>query len=162
MWTMMEQLKFEGKWQRWVAFGFGSGLSPVAPGTAGTLVGVVVVVLLQFLPTAVSLLCTLFIVLCSIWIAGVVTRQMGIKDHPSIVIDEIAGYVVTMTMIPLTWWTVISGFLIFRLLDIYKPPPANWLDENCTGGFGITADDVVAGIYANLILNGLLYFVGAI
>ena len=67
-------------------------------------------------------------------------RQIGIEDHPSIVIDEIAGYVVAMTMIPLTWWTVTAGFLIFRLLDIYKPPPASWLDRNCTGGFGITAE----------------------
>ena len=105
---------------------------------------------------------TLLIVLLSVWLAGVVTRQIGIEDHPSIVIDEIAGYVVAMTMIPLTWWTVTAGFLIFRLLDIYKPPPASWVDRNCTGGFGITADDVVAGIYTNLIMHGLLYFVGLI
>ena len=117
---------------------------------------------LSVLPTVVALLGTLLIVLLSVWLAGVVTRQIGIEDHPSIVIDEIAGYVLTMTMIPLTWWTVIAGFLIFRLLDIYKPPPAGWLDRNCTGGFGITADDVVAGIYANLIMHGLLYFVGLI
>ena len=159
---MVERLKFEGKWQRWVAFGFGSGLSPVAPGTAGTLIGIPVVIFFQFLPTVVVLLGTLLIVLVSVWLAGAVTRQIGIEDHPSIVIDEIAGYVLAMTMIPLAWWTVIAGFLIFRLLDIYKPPPAGWLDRNCTGGFGITADDVVAGIYANLIMHGLLYFVGLI
>ena len=159
---MVERLKFQGDWQRWVALGFGSGLLPVAPGTAGTLIGIPVVILFQFLPTAVMLLGTLLIVLLSVWLAGAVTRQIGIEDHPSIVIDEIAGYVVAMTMIPLTWWTVIAGFLIFRLLDIYKPPPANWLDRNCTGGFGITADDVVAGIYTNLIMHGLLYFVGFI
>ena len=159
---MVGRLKFEGKWQRWVAFGFGSGLSPVAPGTAGTLIGIPVVIFFQFLPTVVVLLGTLLIVLLSVWLAGVVTRQIGIEDHPSIVIDEIAGYVLTMAMIPLTWWTVITGFLIFRLLDIYKPPPAGWLDRNCTGGFGITADDVVAGIYANLIMHGLLYFVDLI
>ena len=98
-------------------------------------------------------------ILFSIWIAGEVTRQIGVEDHPSIVIDEIAGYVVAMAMIPLTWWTVITGFLVFRFLDIYKPPPARWLDRNCTGGFGITADDIVAGVYANLIMHGLLYFV---
>ena len=159
---MVEQLKFEGKWQRWVAFGFGSGLSPVAPGTAGTLIGIPVVIFFQFLPTVVALIGTLLIVLISVWLAGVVTRQIGIEDHPSIVIDEIAGYVLAMTMIPLTWSTVIAGFLIFRLLDIFKPPPAGWLDRNCTGGFGITADDIVAGIYANLIMHGLLYFVGLI
>ena len=159
---MVERLKFEGKWQRWVAFGFGSGLSPVAPGTVGTLIGIPVVIFFQFLPTAVVLLGTLLIVLLSVWLAGVVTRQIDIEDHPSIVIDEIAGYVMAMAMIPLTWWTVITGFLIFRLLDIYKPPPVGWLDRNCTGGFGITADDVVAGIYANIIMHGLLYFVGLI
>jgi phosphatidylglycerophosphatase A len=159
---MVEQLKFEGKWQRWVAFGFGSGLSPVAPGTAGTLIGIPVVIFFQFLPTVVALLGALSIVLLSMWLAGVVTRQVGIEDHPSIVIDEIAGYVLAMTMIPLTWWTVISGFLIFRLFDIYKPPPIGWLDRNCTGGFGITADDVVAGIYANLTLHGLVYCVNLI
>ena len=159
---MVERLKLQGEWQRWVAFGFGSGLLPVAPGTAGTLIGIPVVILFQFLPTAVMLLGTLLIVLLSVWLAGAVTRQIGIEDHPSIVIDEIAGYVLAMTMIPLTWWTVIAGFLIFRLLDIFKPPPAGWLDRNCSGGFGITADDVVAGIYANLIMHGLLYFVGLI
>ena len=157
---MVERLKLQGEWQRGVAFGFGSGLLPVAPGTAGTLIGIPVVILFQFLPTAVMLLGTLLIVLLSVWLAGAVTRQIGIEDHPSIVIDEIAGYVVAMTMIPLTWWTVTAGFLIFRLLDIYKPPPASWVDRNCTGGFGITADDVVAGIYTNLIMHGLLYFVG--
>ena len=159
---MVERLKFEGKWQRWVAFGFGSGLSPVAPGTVGTLIGIPVVIFFQFLPTAVVLLGTLLIVLLSVWLAGVVTRQIDIEDHPSIVIDEIAGYVMAMAMIPLTWWTVITGFLIFRLLDIYKPPPVGWLDRNCTGGLGITADAVVAGIYANIIMHGLLYFVGLI
>ena len=159
---MGERLKFQGEWQRWVAFGFGSGLLPVAPGTAGTLIGIPVVILFQFLPTTVMLLGVLLIVLLSVWLSGVVTRQIGIEDHPSIVIDEIAGYVVAMTMIPLTWWTVTVGFVIFRLFDVYKPPPANWLDRNCTGGFGITADDVVAGIYTNLILHGLLYFVGLI
>jgi phosphatidylglycerophosphatase A len=159
---MVERLKFQGEWQRWVVFGFGAGLLPLAPGTAGTLIGIPVVILFQFLPTAVMLLGVLLIVLLSVWLAGAVTRQIGIEDHPSIVIDEIAGYVVAMTMIPLTWWTVTVGFVIFRLFDVYKPPPANWLDRNCTGGFGITADDVVAGIYTNLILHGLLYFVGLI
>ena len=159
---MVERLKLQGEWQRWVAFGFGSGLLPVAPGTAGTLIGIPVVILFQFLPTAVMLLGTLLIVVLSVWLAGAVTRQIGIEDHPSIVIDEIAGYVLAMTMIPLTWWTVIAGFLIFRLLDIFKPPPAGWLDRNCSGGFGITADDVVAGIYANLIMQGLLYVLGLI
>ena len=155
---MVERMKFEGKWQRWVAFGFGSGLSPVAPGTAGTLIGIPVVVIFQFLPTFAVLVGTLLIVLLSVWLAGVVTREIGIEDHPSIVIDEIAGYTLAMTMIPVTWWTVIVGFLIFRLLDIYKPPPASWLDRNCTGGFGITADDVVAGIYTNIAMHGLVYF----
>ena len=159
---MVERLKFQGEWQRWVAFGFGSGLLLVAPGTAGTLIGIPVVILFQFLPTAVMLLGTLLIVLLSVWLAGAVTRQIGIEDHPSIVIDEIAGYVLAMAMIPLTWWTVIAGFLIFRLFDIYKPPPVGWLDRNCTGGLGFTADDVVAGIYANIIMHGLLYFVGLI
>ena len=131
----------------------------MAPGTAGTLIGVPVVIFFQFLPTIAVLLGTLLIVLLSVWLAGVVSRQIGIEDHPSIVIDEIAGYVLAMVMIPVTWWTLITAFLIFRLLDIYKPPPAGWLDRNCTGGLGITADDVVAGIYANLIMHGLLYFV---
>jgi phosphatidylglycerophosphatase A len=157
---MAERLKIDGKWERWIAFGFGTGLSPAAPGTAGTLIGIPVVILFQFLPTVVALLAALSIVLISVRLAGVVTRQIGIEDHPSIVIDEIAGYVLTMTMIPVTWWTVIAGFLIFRLFDIYKPPPAGWLDRKCTGGFGITADDVVAGIYANLVMHGLLFCVG--
>lgn len=156
---MTDRLTFDGKWQRWIAFGFGAGLSPVAPGTVGTLIGVPVVILFLFLSTAAVLLGITLIIFLSVWLAEVVTRDIGVEDHPAIVIDEIVGYVVTMAMVPLTWWTVISGFLIFRLFDIYKPPPAGWVDSNWTGGLGIVADDVIAGVYANILMHALVYFV---
>ena len=159
---MDNQLKFEGSWQRWLAFGFGSGFSPVAPGTVGTLIGIPIVLLLSLLPTLFFAIGAGLIALLSIWLAGLVTEDIGKEDHPAIVIDEIAGYVVTMAMIPLTWWSIITGFFIFRLFDIWKPPPIGWLDQNWHGGFGITADDLIAGVYANLVLQGLMLLIGSI
>ena len=159
---MVERLKFEGSWQRWLAFGFGSGLVRVAPGTVGSMFGIPVVLLLGLLPTMVSIIGVALIIILSIWVAGNVTRDIGVEDHPAIVIDEIAGYVVTMIMVPISWWSVAMGFFIFRVFDIWKPPPIGWLDRNLHGGFGITADDVLAGVYANLVLHCLVFLIAKI
>ena len=94
----------------------------------------------------------------SVWSSSRVSSELGFKDHPAIVIDEISGFVVTMALIPVTWQSIALGFLLFRLFDIIKTPPAGWIDRNISGGIGITADDVVAGVYANIAMHAVLAF----
>jgi phosphatidylglycerophosphatase A len=108
-------------------------------------------------PEAYVLLCFL-IVLIGMWIADRAEGLLGKKDHPSIVIDEIAGYLVAMFMVPHGWSFVIIGFLLFRIFDIIKPYPLKRL-QNLHGGIGVMVDDIGAGIYANVVLrivSGLL------
>ena len=157
---MPKMVQLRGKWYRWVAFGIGFGFSPIAPGTVGTLLGIPVIFLMQFLPGIFWFFGALLVVVLSIVSSSRVSSELGAKDHPYIVIDEIAGYVFTMALIPVTWQTIIIGFLLFRIFDIIKPPPANWIDRKISGGFGITSDDLVAGVYANLTLQGILVFLG--
>ena len=159
---IQEQVQLRGKWYRWVAFGFGAGFSPIAPGTVGTLLGIPIIISFQFLPNVLWFLGALLIALMSAWSSSRVTSELGFKDHPAIVIDEISGFVFTMALIPVTWQSILLGFLLFRLFDIIKPPPANWIDRSMPGGIGITADDVVAGIYANVVMHAVLTFTDVI
>ena len=136
-----------------LALGFGAGCVPKLPGTAGTLVGVFLYLILQHLATLyyTGLLIILFIL--GIWICGRTARDLGVDDHPAIVYDEIVGYLVTMCMAPSGWQWMISGFLLFRLFDIWKPWPIRWLDRKVTGGFGVMLDDLVAGLFALVTLQ---------
>lgn len=131
-----------------LAFGFGAGLAPKAPGTFGTLVAVAIYLLLVPLPLSSYLLLTAVVVLVGVWICDWSSRRLGVHDHPGIVWDEIAGYLVTMIAAPrgLVW--VLVGFLLFRLFDILKPWPISWLDRRVGGGLGIMLDDVIAGLAA--------------
>ena len=157
---MSKKPRLGNSWQRWLAFGFGSGLSPVGPGTLGTMVAVPIVVMLDWLPTLLTIIVVVLFILLAAWITGAVSKEMDQEDHPAIVIDEMAGYLVTMLLVPVTGWTLLAGFLLFRLFDIWKPQPIAWLDREVSGGLGITIDDVVAGVYANLVLQLLLLFFG--
>ena len=141
-----------------IAVGFGSGLAPKAPGTAGTLAAVPLFILMQPLPLISYLLITTCLFIAGIWICTYTAEQLGVHDHPSIVIDEIAGYLITMIAAPSGWLPIVVGFVLFRLLDALKPWPISWLDRNVNGGFGIMIDDVAAGIIAMLIMQGLIYF----
>ena len=137
---------------RAVATGFGSGYAPFAPGTAGSLVG-----LLLFLPIAglawpTQLAATAAVTLVGVLAAGHVARILGRKDPGLVVVDEVAGQWITFVALPVTPVTALAGFLLFRLMDIVKPWPARDL-EQLPGGFGIMADDVAAGIYAHLLLR---------
>ncbi len=135
-----------------LAQGAYSGRSPVAPGTAGTAVGVLVYLGMRSLkPEAYVLLCFL-IVLVGIGTANQAERLLGKKDHPSIVIDEIAGYLVAMFMVPHGWGFVIAGFILFRIFDIIKPYPLKRL-QNLQGGVGVMVDDIGAGIYVNILIR---------
>ena len=135
------------------ATGFGSGYVPVAPGTAGTAVAVVLFFLLSSLPFFLYLLTTVAFTFVSIWIAHQAALSLQVKDPAQIVIDEIAGYLVTMASFPFTWPYVATGFIVFRIFDIIKPYPAGWIDRKVAGGYGIVLDDVAAGIYANVVLQ---------
>lgn len=135
-----------------LAFGFGSGLSPVAPGTAGSLAAVVPALTLTALPLWAGALVVLLAFLIGIYLCGETARRLGVHDHGGIVWDEFVGLWLVLLLIPFSplWW--LAGFVLFRLFDIVKPWPIRWLDQQVDGGFGIMLDDVVASVYALLPL----------
>lgn len=140
-----------------LTLGLGTGLLP-APGTFGTLVGVIVYLWAQTLtPELYALLCALLFGL-GVWMCGITVRALGVEDHPGIVWDEITGYLVAMMFAPRGWLWVALGFGLFRLFDIWKPWPINIADRNIKGGFGIMLDDILAALYTMLALQ-FIYFI---
>ncbi|MES9830800.1 MAG: phosphatidylglycerophosphatase A [Candidatus Thiodiazotropha sp. L084R] len=131
-----------------LAFGFGTGLLPKAPGTYGTLVGIPAYLLIQPLSLIyyIGLVSLAFIL--GVWLCEVTSRDLGVHDHGGIVWDEIVGYLVTMVFAPAGWYWILVGFLLFRFFDIVKPWPIRWIDKKVGGGFGIMVDDLVAGLFA--------------
>lgn len=142
------------------AFGFGAGLAPVAPGTFGTLVAVPVELLLRPLGLGVRIGVVVVICLIGIWLCGESARRLDAHDHPGIVWDEIAGYLLAMLAAPAGWPWVVAGFLLFRLFDILKPWPIRELDHGIGGGAGIMLDDIVAGLFAGALLLAARWFTG--
>jgi phosphatidylglycerophosphatase A len=136
-----------------LARGFGAGCSPVAPGTVGTAVAVPLVCLQLVLSTEVFLVFVLVFVLGAVYVAAVADKQMGETDDPSIVVDEMAGFLIAMAYVPLTPWSLLGGFVLFRVLDIFKPPPINTVERKFSGGLGIVGDDLVAGLMTNALLQ---------
>ena len=141
---------------KFIATGFYSGYSPIAPGTAGSAVGVLIYLLAFSLQLSAFnyLLLTISIVLIGIWVSGKAEYLFKRKDSQKIVIDEIAGILISLFMLPHGFWIVLSGFLIFRIIDISKP---FYILERLPKGFGVMMDDVAAGIATNLILQ-IFYF----
>lgn len=142
-----------------LAFGFGSGLSPKAPGTMGTLAAIPLYLLLMNLSLTSYLLAVLLISVAGIWICGESSRRLGVHDHGGIVWDEFAGFLLTMTAAPQGWAWIVLGFALFRLFDIWKPWPVRVADRQLHGGLGIMLDDILAGIYAWLVLQAVAYVV---
>ena len=140
-----------------LASGFGAGYCPVAPGTAGTLVAIPVYLLFSRIPFPLYELTLLTFFFLASWISDRAEKDWGRKDHPRIVIDEIMGFLITMLWVPKTILFIILGFFLFRFFDIVKPPPIR-LAEKARGGYGVVLDDVLAGIYANIILQIISYF----
>jgi phosphatidylglycerophosphatase A len=101
---------------------------------------------------------TIVACVAGIWICDKTARDMQVHDDSSIVWDELAGMLITMILVPLTWQNLLAGFLLFRLFDILKPWPISYLDKHVHGGFGIMIDDVLAGIFALGCLHLGLYF----
>lgn len=135
-----------------LAFGFGSGLSPRAPGTAGTVAALLFAAPLVVLPLWASLPILLVAFLIGCYLCAETSRQLGVHDHGGIVWDEFVGMWLVLLFVPLSlaWW--LAAFVLFRLFDILKPWPIRWLDRHVHGGFGIMIDDVLAAIYALIVL----------
>jgi phosphatidylglycerophosphatase A len=135
-----------------LAFGFGTGLAPFAPGTVGSLLGVLLAWLTLDLGLIAQIGVATGVILAGIWICGESARRLGIHDHGGIVWDEIAGMYVTLLVAPFTLTAWILAFLLFRAFDIVKPWPIRDLDHRLGGGLGIMLDDLVAALYAAVLL----------
>jgi phosphatidylglycerophosphatase A len=142
-----------------LSLGFGSGLSPVAPGTMGTLVAVpLYLVLSHYLSQTGYAIVTCVVMLVGVYLCEQTTRALGVHDHPAIVWDEIAGYFITLLFVPVTFFHIVLGFVLFRLFDILKPWPVSVIDSRMKGGLGVMLDDVIAGLYALALMQLYLYY----
>jgi phosphatidylglycerophosphatase A len=136
-----------------IALGFGAGLSPLAPGTAGTVLAWVVgAALLQALPATALAIATAPLFALGIWACARTGRDLGVSDHRAMVWDEIVAFLLVLAIIPgaLAWQT--AAFVLFRAFDIGKPPPIRALERRYHGGFGVMIDDLVAAAYSLLVL----------
>ena len=139
----------------WLACGFGSGLAPVAQGTFGSLAALLPWLLLRELPLPIYLAVLLLGFGAGVWACNVASRALGVADHRSLVWDEFIGQWVALLpllVLPAPWWTIAAGFALFRLFDVWKPWPIRWLDRRVKGGMGVMIDDVVAGVFAAVVL----------
>ena len=155
-------MKFREQAVIFLATGFFIGTVPFAPGTFGSIVGLPIVFLLSRLNLLLSISFILLFIFFAVGIASAAEKILNQKDPAKIVIDEIAGLMVTFTGLPFNLTTAIAGFIIFRAFDILKPFPIRTLERKLAGGTGVVFDDVLAGIYANLILRLAFYITGVI
>ena len=138
---------------QFLALGFGSGLAPKAPGTFGTLAAIPLFLLLAMLTPMYYLVAVIVMSIAGIYICGKAANDVGVHDHPAIVWDEFVGYFITMFMVPVSWQSVLVGFLLFRLFDILKPWPISYIDKKMSGGAGIMFDDILAGLFSLFIMQ---------
>jgi len=139
-----------------LATGFGVGTSPIAPGTLGTLVAILIYYFLSEISPPLYEITLIGFFFLSVWVSENAERFFRKKDDQRIVIDEIIGFLTTMLWVPKTIRFVIIGFFLFRFFDILKPFPIRRLEKGFKGGFGVVLDDVLAGVYANIVLR-LIY-----
>ena len=135
-----------------IATAFGAGYSPIAPGTAGSLVGLALFWPLQLAAPWVQLLVTVVAYFAGVAASGRLAQRLGRKDPGAAVVDEVVGMWLSLLFLPFTPATAVAAFLLFRVLDVFKPYPARQF-ESLPGGWGIMTDDVMAGVYANLLLR---------
>lgn len=136
-----------------LAFGFGAGLSPRAPGTVGSLVAFPVYALLSLSPPAWYWAWVVLVLVAGVWICDVAGRALGVADHGGIVWDEVAAMLLLLPFAPTGWVGWLAAFALFRLFDIVKPWPIGWLDRHVKGGLGVMLDDVLAAVYAVICLR---------
>lgn len=135
-----------------LAFGFGSGLSPFAPGTMGTLAAIPFTFVLKSLGPTGFWIVLILLFLLGIKLCSHASQKLGVHDHGGIVWDEMVGYWLAVAFVPLHWHWLLAAFVLFRFFDIFKPWPIRQLDKKISGGFGIMVDDVVAGLFTMLLL----------
>lgn len=139
----------------WIACGFGSGLAPKAQGTFGSLAALLPWLLLRHLPLPLYALVIVLSFALGVWACNVAGRALGVDDHRSLVWDEFVGqWIALVPALLAPWWAVAAGFALFRLFDVAKPWPISWLDRRLKGGLGVMVDDVVAGVFAAVVLGG--------
>lgn len=143
-----------------LAFGFGAGLLPWAPGTFGSIPGLLLAWITLPLSMEWKLMVASALVMAGIWVCGESARRLGTHDHPGIVWDEITGMYLTLLVAPtqIAYWAL--AFALFRLFDIWKPWPIRDLDHRMAGGVGIMLDDLVAALYAAILLAFAGWFIG--
>ena len=141
-----------------LAFGFGSGLFPVAPGTVGTLAAIPLYLLLQHLSLPLYIAIVVLACIVGVYLCGQTAKDLGVHDHGGIVWDEFCGFWITMLAVPAGWVWIVLGFILFRFFDICKPWPINWADQKVSGGLGIVLDDIIAGGYAFMVMQLLVRF----
>ncbi|KOO07696.1 phosphatidylglycerophosphatase A [Vibrio hepatarius] len=157
----LSRISLKNPWHL-LATGFGSGLSPIVPGTMGTLASLPFYLLLAHLSLPLYGLVVIASCVIGVKICQVTSDDMGVHDHGSIVWDEFAGMWITMLVVPMLglavfdWKWLATGFVLFRFFDMVKPWPIGWLDKRVHGGLGIMIDDIVAGVMAGVAL----YLVG--
>lgn len=134
------------------------GYAPIAPGTAGTMLGVAMYFMLRPAPLWLYLLLIVALTAVAIRVCRQTALDLGVHDHPAIVLDEVLGYLITMIGAPLGWGWVILGFVLFRAFDIFKPWPIRAIDTRIGGGLGIVLDDLLAGLYAWVLLQLTVYW----
>ena len=154
-------------WHQWrdpevlMTCGFGSGFSPVAPGTAGSLVAVALWVwLLAPLPVPVQVAVIALVTGLGTWLIARVQARYRVDDPGAIVVDEFAGQWIVLLAAPAEWWAVAGGFVLFRLFDIVKPWPIGALERRVGGAFGVMVDDLVAGLAGWVVLQFTLLAIG--
>lgn len=142
-----------------LAFGFGTGTMPFMPGTWGTLIAIPIY--FAFSELSLPLYASIVIVMAvfGIWLCDTTSKALGVDDYPGIVWDEITGYLITMFAAPKGWLWILTGFVLFRIFDIWKPWPIRNLEKRVPGGLGIMLDDWIAGFYAAIILQSVAWFV---
>jgi phosphatidylglycerophosphatase A len=139
---------------------FGAGLAPVASGTAGTLAAIPFAVLASYLGKVPSAVFLAALIAIAFWSAEVASKRLGIDDPSEVVVDEVAGYCISIFLLPFTFLSFALGFLFFRAFDILKPFPAGLIDKKVKGGLGIVLDDLVAGVFANVCVRIVLKIIG--
>lgn len=132
---------------------FGVGKISKAPGTLATLATIPLWYVLSQLGPYVYMGITFLLFPLGVWAAQAYENHMGVHDSKEIVIDEVVGFLITMTWLPLTWQSVVLGFCLFRFFDIVKPPPIRQLDQKIQGGFGVMVDDVAAGLISSILMQ---------
>jgi len=142
-----------------LAYGLGSGLSPIAPGTLGTIAAIPLYLLMRPLDPGIYLTVVAGLFFLGIWLCGVTAREVALHDPGGIVWDEWVGLLVTFWLLPEGWVWLLAGFFLFRFFDILKPWPIGWLDRRVPGGTGIMLDDLLAGVFGFLTIQLTAYLI---